>query len=144
MKAEGSRRRRVLWHGALLLVIAFALGVLTATASHARAWMAAHLVALIGASLVLAVGLAWSELRLGAGQQKALFALLLAGMYGGVGTTMFAAIVDFPGPATRPGLSAPGWQQVVFLVLLLLVVPSLFGAAGLFLHGLRGRDAGQE
>jgi hypothetical protein len=137
-------RRRVLWHGALFLVIALGFGILTAAAPHSRAWMAAHLVALIGSVLVLAVGLAWPDLRLGPGQRKTLFALLLTGMYAGIATSTFAALVEFPGPATRPGVSAPEWQTRIFLSLLVLIVPSLLIASGLLLHGLRGREASQS
>ena len=142
MIEDVGHRRRVLWHGALLLLVSFALGIVTATAPpHSRSWMASHLVALIGSPLVLGVGLVWAELRLSRGQETALFRLLLTGMYGGVATSVFAAIVNFPGPATQPGVSAPGWQQSVFLLLLLLVVPSLVAAASLLLYGLRGKQA---
>jgi hypothetical protein len=121
-------------------LIGLCYGVVTAVAPHGRAWMAAHMTGLLAGVLVLTIGLVWSDLRLTQGQRRSLFRLLLAGMYAGFAASTFGAIVDLPGPATRPGEIAPAWQQAIFYALLLVIVPSLLAASALVLHGLRGRQ----
>ena len=137
---QDAARRRLFWHGALFLLIGLSYGVVTAVAPHGRAWMAAHMTGLLAAVLVIAIGLVWNDLKLAEGQRRALFRLLLAGLYAGFTASTFGAIVDLPGPATRPGETGPAWQQTIFYALLLVIVPSLLSASALLLYGLRGRE----
>ena len=131
------RRRRLLWHGFLLLLMALLLGFPTALAPRGRVWMATHVTALIGALLVLSVGAAWSELRLSEKQHRFAFRALLAGAYSNLIVNVLGALVDFPGPATQPGVRAPMWQYAVFAAFSLVLVPALLGAVGMVLYGLR-------
>lgn len=134
---EESHRRRLLWHGFLLLLVALLLGFPTALAPRGRVWMATHVTALIGALLVLSVAAAWSELRLSEKQRGWTFAALLAGAYSNLTVNVLGALVDFPGPATQPGVRAPMWQYAVFGAFGLVLVPALLIAVGTVLYGLR-------
>jgi hypothetical protein len=134
---EESHRRRLLWHGFLLLLIALLLGFPTALAPHGRVWMATHVTALVGALLVLSVAAAWPELQLGETQRRFAFGALLAGAYSNLTVNVLGALVDFPGPATQPGVHAPLWQSAVFAAFGVVLVPALLGAVGTVLYGLR-------
>ena len=134
-------RRRLLRHGFAVMLLALLLGFPTALAPHARAWMAAHVTAFLASLLVLAVAHVWADLRLGPRQRRAASALLLTGVYSNLAANVFGAIVDLPGPATRPGVSYPHWQFLVFAALSAVLVPTLIGAVGLVVHGLRGDGA---
>jgi len=134
---EESHRRRLLWHGFLLLLMALLLGFPTALAPRGRVWMATHVTALIGALVVLSVGAAWSELRLTEKQRRWTFAALLAGAYSNLSVNVLGALVDFPGPATQPGVRAPMWQYAVFGAFGVVLVPALLITVGTVLYGLR-------
>ena len=136
-----SERRRLLRHGFAVMMFALLLGFPVALASHKRAWLAAHVTAFIGSLLVLAVAHVWGELRLSGGQRKVALVALLLGTYGNLTANVFGAIVDLPGPATRPGVPYPQWQFMVFAALSVVLVPSLLTAVGLVLAGLRGESA---
>src|SRR5690349_21230253 len=59
-----SQRRRLLRHGFIFLFLASWLGIATAILPHPRAWMTAHLTALLTCPILVVIGLAWRELRL--------------------------------------------------------------------------------
>jgi len=139
---EPRHRRRLLWHGFLLLLLALLLGFPTALAPNGRVWMAVHVTGLIGALLVLGVAGAWDELRLTEAQRHRSFLALLVGAYANLAVNVLGALVNFPGPATRPGVSAPGWQYAVFGVFGAVLVPALLYSVGTVLHGLRRERAG--
>jgi len=127
-----------MWHGFLLLLFALLLGFPTAVAPRGRIWMAVHVTALIGALLVLAVAAAWDALRLSETQRRFAFRALLAGAYCNLIVNVLGGLLDFPGPATQPGVRAPAWQYAVFAAFALVLVPALLGAVGTVLYGLRG------
>jgi len=133
-----SERRRLLRHGFAVMMFALLLGFPVALGPHNRAWMAAHVTAFIGSLLVLAVAQVWTELRLRDSQRKVAFVALLLGTYANLAANVFRAMVDLPGPATRPGIPYPQWQFAVFALLSAVLVPSLLTAVALVLMGLRG------
>jgi hypothetical protein len=130
-------RRRLLWHGFLVLLLALLLGFPTALAPRGRMWMAVHVTALIGSLLVLAIASAWDDLILTPAQRKRAFVALLVGIYTNLVVNVLGALVDFPGPATEPGVKAPAWEMAIFGVFGAVLVPALFFAVGSILHGLR-------
>jgi hypothetical protein len=130
-------RRRLLWHGFFVLLLALLLGIPTALAPRGRIWMAVHVTALIASLLVLAVASAWTDLALTETQRRRAFLSLLVGIYANLVVNVLGALVDFPGPATQPGVKPAAWEMVVFGAFAVVLVPALFLAVATVLHGLR-------
>lgn len=66
--------RRVLLHGALVVMLSLLLGFAVAGAAdqaHGRVWLAAHNTGLLTGLVVMAAGLVWPPLELGARAQRA-------------------------------------------------------------------------
>lgn len=53
----------MLRHRFILLFAALWLGIATAVLPHPRAWLSAHLTALLTCLVLVAIGLVWRELR---------------------------------------------------------------------------------
>lgn len=134
---DESYRRRLLWHGFLILLLALLLGFPTAVAPRGRIWMAVHVSGLIGALLVLGVAAAWNDLVLDERQRRRAFLAMLIGVYANLVMNVLGALVNFPGPATQPGVKAPFWQYAVFGAFGAVLIPALLLAVGTVLHGLR-------
>jgi hypothetical protein len=132
---EEPYRRRLFWHGSLILLVALLPGFPTTLSSRGRLWMAAHVTALIGALLVMGVAAAWSALRLSEGQPRRAFLALLVGVYANQAMNVLGVRVGFPGPATQPGVEAPTWQYAVFGVFAAVLIPALLIAVGTVLRG---------
>lgn len=139
-----SQRRRLLRHGFIFLFVALWLGIATATLPHPRAWLAAHLTAFLTCFVLVAIGLVWRELRLTERQRSVGLIAGFTSAYLGLAGNIFSAIVDLPGPASAPGVTAPMPQAAVFFTLLAIVVPSTMIAFGLVLYGMRGEPSEAE
>jgi hypothetical protein len=133
-----SQRRRLLRHGFIFLFLGAWLGIATATLPHPRAWLAAHVTALLTCLVLVAIGLVWRELRLTERQRSIGLITGLTSAYLGLTANVFSAIVDLPGPASHPGVAPPMPQAAVFFTILAIVVPSTLVAFGLVMHGMRG------
>jgi hypothetical protein len=134
---DAAYRRRLHWHGFLLMFVALLLGFPTTLATNGRPWMAAHVTGLIGALVVMGVAGAWDDLRLTDPQKRRAFVALLLGAYANLTVNVCGALVNYPGPATKPGVTAPRWQNVVFGIFAAVLVPALLTAVWTVLHGLR-------
>ena len=133
-----SQRRLLLRHGFIFLFAAAWLGIATATLPHPRAWMAAHLTALLTCPILVAIGLVWRELYLTERQRSIGLITGFTSAYLGLTANIFSAIVDLPGPASQPGVPAPMPQAAIFFVFLAIVVPTTLTAFGLVMYGMRG------
>ena len=134
-----AQRRRFLRHGFVFLFLAAWLGIATATLPHPRAWMAAHVTALLTGLVLVAIGLVWRELHLTERQRTVGVVTGFTSAYLGLTANIFGAIVDLPGPASQPGVPAPMPEASIFLTLLAIAVPSTLVAFGLAMYGMRGR-----
>jgi hypothetical protein len=128
-------------HGFIFLFAAAWLGIGTAVLPHPRAWMAAHLTALLTCPILVAIGLVWRELRLTERQRSVGLVAGFAAAYLGLTANIFSAIVDLPGPASSPGVAAPMPQAAISFSLLAVVVPTTLIAFGLVMYGMRGEPA---
>ena len=137
---DDRRRRALMRQGFLFLFLALALGLAIIALPHPGKWMAAHVTALLTGLVLVAIGLAWNELRLTNRQRALAYATGLLAAYGGLAGNVFGAITDLPGPASNPGVTPPMPQAAVFLTILAIIVPSLFVSFGLVLYGMRGSD----
>lgn len=132
------RRRPLMRQGFLFLVVGLVLGLAIIALPHPERWMAAHVTALLTGLVLIAIGLAWNELRLTHRQRSLAYTTGLLAAYGGLAGNVFGAITDLPGPASNPGVTPPMPQAAVFLTILAVIVPSLFVSFGLVLYGMRG------
>ena len=133
-----SQRRRLLRHGFVFLFVGLWLGIATAVLPHPRAWMAAHLTAFFTCLILVAIGLVWRELHLTTRQRSLGLITGFTAAYLGLAGNIFAAIMDLPGPASRPGVAMPMPEGAIFLTLFAVVVPSTLIAFGLVMYGMRG------
>ena len=135
---DDRRRRALMRQGFLFLLLGLVLGLAIIALPHPERWMAAHVTALLTGLVLIAIGLAWNELRLTNRQRTLAYATGLLSAYGGLAGNVFGAITDLPGPASNPGVTPPMPQAAVFLTILTVIVPSLFVSFGLVLYGMRG------
>lgn len=134
-----NQRRGVLRLGVLLLLIAAVFGLLAASpVSYPAQWMRAHVTALMFGTLILAEGLLWNDLRLSDSQRSWLVRLIHISTWSGLLLGISSALLDIPGPATAPGLSAVGIQVPILASLLALIVPATIASWALMWIGLRG------
>jgi hypothetical protein len=133
-----SQRRRLLRHGFIFLFVGVWLGIATAALPHPRAWLAAHLTAFFTCLILVAIGLAWRELKLTERQRSIAVITGFTSAYLGLAGNIFTAINGLPGPASQPGVPVPMPQAVVFFTLLAVIVPATLIAFGLVLYGMRG------
>lgn len=133
-----SQRRRLLRHGFVFLFLAIWMGIATVVLPHPRAWMAAHLTAFLTCLILVAIGLVWRELRLTERQRSIALVTGFAAAYAGLASIIFNALVDMPGPASRPDVVPPMPQLAIALAFLAVIVTTTLTAFGLVLYGMRG------
>ena len=138
-----AERRFLFRQGALILLVGAVLGLLVAAqAPHVVKWRAAHVNGLMTGILILAFGALWPEIRLSDRARRLAWRTGLAAAWGGLAVNVFAAIVDFPGPASDPGRQPEVvWQMAVFFGGLAIVVPTTLVSFFLVWRGLGGRRA---
>jgi len=134
-------KRRLLWHGTLLVLLGLATGGILPSFASPRLGLAAHVGGIMNGTLLLAIGAAWSELRAAPAISRVTFwslvgsgyanwlGLLLAACFGSTLTT----------PLLGDGTPALPWQET--LVAFFLVGGAVVTLAGvvLVLLGLRRR-----
>jgi hypothetical protein len=142
-------RRRILFHGFLLLLGSFVLGLVAGKLGgehhpHARLWLGAHVTGLMVGTMVLAIGMARPHLELGPRASAVfLWSLLLGNWLGFWFLGVFASAVGAGGPITGQGLPpVTGWQAKVVSAALMAVTLLTFVFCGLGLWGLRKRRVG--
>jgi hypothetical protein len=135
---DDPRRRALMRQGFLFLFLGLAFGLAIVALPHPGRWLAGHLSAFLTGLVLVAIALAWNELRLTNGQRRLAYMTGLVAAYGGLVGNVFGAITDLPGPASNPGVTPPMPEAGVFYVILAIVVPSLFVSFGLVLYGMRG------
>ena len=134
-----TERRRLYRNGALILLISALLGLVVASpVPHPNKWMAAHVGGLMVGLLLIGFGAVWPELRLDPKPRALALKMGLVASWAGLSLNIFAALVNFPGPATDPGRTQDVvWQQALFFTLLVVIVPTTLGSFFLVWRGLR-------
>ena len=132
--------RRLMWHGVFLFLLGLLAGFVEQKFSNPRMGLAAHLEGLMNGTFVLAVGGAWTAVRLPQRSIRLMFWTLLYGSYINLLVTALAAtfgtaaMTPLTG-ATRPAL---GWQETLVTVGFISVGISMLVASALLLWGLSG------
>jgi hydroxylaminobenzene mutase len=140
--ASGADRgRRLLWHGALLLLLGLLAGVAGPYLTNPRMGLAAHLGGVTNALLLLVLGLAWREVALSPRLATLAFAALLAGGYGNFATTLVAALLGTSTltPIAGSGFRSEPWQEALVGAGLIGVGVAMLVAVVLLLVGFGGR-----
>lgn len=135
-------RRRLFFHGALLLLIGMLTGLVEAQFTNVRMGLAAHLEGVMNGILLIAFGAAWVEVRLGVRAHAIAFRALLYGTYANWGFTTLAAVWGTIGlsPITAAGrAAAEPWKEHLVLAGFVSVGLTMLTAVGLVLWGLRRR-----
>lgn len=135
-------RRRLFWHGALLLMLGMLTGLVEAEFTNVRMGLAAHLEGVMNGMLLIAFGAAWGEVRLGTRAHAIAFRALLYGTYANWGFTTLSAIWGTVGlsPITAAGLpAAEPWKENLVLAGFLSVGAAMLTSVGMILWGLRRR-----
>ena len=134
--------RRLLRHGFLLLLLGLVSAPFIPVLAVPRLGLSAHVAAMIGGTLLVAVGVAWPAFRLSEGQRKWL-------AWSWLGSSYFNWAACLLGAATGAGRATPiasggstgtTMAEGAVLFLLVLVVVASFVGAGLALWGLRGSE----
>ncbi len=135
--------RSIIRQGFIVLFGAFLLGFgIIPGGPRARGFMSAHITAMIGAALIILVGLVADRLVLTSRQRKVLrFSAILDG-YWGLATGLYATIFNIPGPVTGAGAKPAGLAATVFFIAFIPVITILpFIFTGLTIYGLRASPA---
>jgi hypothetical protein len=137
--------RRILLHGSLVVMLSLLLGFAVAGAPdqvHGRVWLAAHNTGILTGLIVIAAGLLWPTLRLGARGQKVAAFMLLTGAWVGYWLLgVFGAALSIPQKVAAPSLPpAPAWATGVTIAAIAYVTITILGGWGMIVYGLRGRE----
>jgi hypothetical protein len=142
--AMPDERRRFLFHGFVMLTVAFALGLVAGALGNqhhpsARLWLGAHLTGISIGMLLILLGLARPYLELGRRGSAAFFWSAVAGNWVGMLVLgIFSCLIGAGTPIVNPTLAPPtGWQGAVIAAALLVVTVTTFVFCGLGIYGAR-------
>lgn len=136
-----STSRRLMWHGMFL----FLLGLLTGFAEHAltnvRMGLAAHLEGVMNGTFLLALGAAWTHVRLPQTAKTVTYWLSLYGTYMNWAFTLLAAIFGTAAlsPVTGVGHSGQPWQESLVTAGFMSVGLVIIATSLLLLWGFRSK-----
>jgi len=139
--AMDTAHRRLMWHGMFLLLLGMATWLAEPHFTNVRMGLAAHLEGLMNGILLLALGAAWTELRLAPRTKTIAYWTALYGTYVNWLFTTVAAVLGTAAlsPVLGTGHGAPAWQESLVTAGFLSIMVSIFTATILILSGLRTR-----
>ncbi len=134
-------RRRLMWHGMFLFLLGLLTGLVETQFANIRMGLAAHLEGLMNGIFLLALGAAWTEVKLGGRALAIAYWAALYGTYANWGVTTLAAIfgTGVLTPVAAPGRQAAPWQEMLVQAGFVSVGITIITATVLVLWGLRGR-----
>ena len=132
-------KRRVLWHGTMLVLLSLATGGFLQSFANPRLALAAHVGGLMNGTLVMVVGAAWHDLALATGLARGLFwSLVYSGYVNWLGLVLAAAFgTALTTPLLGDGVPADPWQERLVAFCLVSGAVVTLAAFGLVLAGLR-------
>lgn len=135
-----SRGRRLLWHGMLLFGLGLVTGLVSQQFTNPRMGLSAHLEGVMNGTFLLALGLAWSHVRLSERGASVAFAATLFGAYANWLTTTAAAVFGTAAmtPLASGAHKGEAWQEAVIAIGFGSVAISMVVASVLLLIGFRG------
>jgi (hydroxyamino)benzene mutase len=136
-------RRRLMFHGMFLFVIGLVTGFVETHFANVRMGLAAHLEGVMNGTFLVAVGAAWSEVRLSSTTSKIAFWVLLFSTYGNWAMTVLAASFGTAAlsPITGAGHSGLPWQESFVKAGFMSIGIGIVASSLMVLWGLRGKAA---
>jgi hydroxylaminobenzene mutase len=135
---EGTKRR-LLWHGMFLFLLGLLTGFVELKFANPRMGLAAHLEGVMNGTFLVALGAAWSEVRLSRQLEAAAYWTALYGTYVNWAVTTLAAIFGTVAlsPITGAGHTGQPWQESLVMVGFMSVGLAMVASSILVLWGLR-------
>lgn len=133
------RKRSLLFHGALLFLLGLITGLFQHKLTNPRMGLAAHLEGLMNGTFLIAVGAAWSEVKLPPKRSTVAYCLLLYGAYANWLFTLIAAMFGTKAmtPIASAGFSGQQWQEGIVTFGFVSVGLAMIVALVLLLIGYR-------
>jgi hydroxylaminobenzene mutase len=137
---EGSNRR-LMWHGMFLFLLGLVTGFAEQHFTNIRMGLAAHLEGVMNGTFLVAIGAAWTEVRLSPRTKTLAFRVALWGTYGNWLVTTLAATFGTAAlsPITGAGHSGRPWQEGVVTAGFLAVGVAIIATSIFALWGLRAK-----
>lgn len=131
--------RRLIWHGMFLFVLGLFTGFAEPQFTNLRMGLAAHLEGVMNGIFLVALGSAWTEVRLSPRAKIAAYWGLLYGTYANWAVTTLAAVLGTAAlsPISSAGHSAQPWQEGVVTLGFVSVGVVIVASSVLILWGLR-------
>jgi (hydroxyamino)benzene mutase len=131
--------RRLMWHGMFLFLIGLFTGFAEMHFANTRMALAAHLEGVMNGTFLLALGAAWTEVRLSSRTQTLAYCMALCGTYGNWFVTTLAAAFGTAAlsPITAAGHIGLPWQETLVTLGFLFVGVTIVCTSLLALWGLR-------
>lgn len=128
-----------MWHGMFLFLLGLLTGLVEQNFNNPRMGLAAHLEGVINGIFLVALGTAWTDVKLGSRIKTIAYWCVVYGTYANWATTTIAAIFGTGAlsPITAAGRSALPWQEAVVTFGFISVGLTIITAAVLVLWGLR-------
>ena len=135
--------RRLMWHGMFLFLLGLLTGFAETKFANIRMGLAAHLEGVMNGTFLLALGAAWSEVRLAPTAKTIAYWAALYGTYANWLATMLAAVFGTAAlsPITGAGHSGLPWQEQLITAMFMTVGIDIIACALMILWGLRRKAA---
>jgi (hydroxyamino)benzene mutase len=131
--------RSLIWHGMLLFLLGLATGLVEPQFRNVRMGLAAHLEGVMNGIFLIALGAAWSKLRLSARRSAAAYWTALYGTYANWAVTTLAAAFGTAAltPITSVGYRGQPWQERLVTIGFVSVAVAIITCAVVVLMGAR-------
>jgi hydroxylaminobenzene mutase len=132
-------KRRLLWHGMFLFLLGLLVGFVEQKFANPRMGLAAHLEGVMNGTFLVALGAAWSEVKLPSRPKAVAYWTALYGTYANWALTTLAAIfgTGAMSPILAAGRSGQAWQESLVTIGFTTVGPAIVACSVTVLWGLR-------
>jgi hydroxylaminobenzene mutase len=137
--APHDARRRLLWHGVLIVLLSLVAGGAVPIFTNPRMAVAAHVGGVMTGMLTALVGLLWADVHLGDRARRALFGLTVyQGWSQTIGLVLAAAFgTSRTTPMAGAGFTGEPWEEAVVAALLTTGALAILACCALVVRGLR-------